>query len=124
MKCVPTFRTLSLKRIKAELFPFSRVVLRQKEYQQLNFPLTLLVYHIKISILIKKQNVMAYRASIKDSIQLKSAFKHIISNSLLIVEAKPVKSRITENLTTFQKKPIRKLFDVNQQSVKISFSYD
>ena len=44
-----------------------------------------------------------------DSIQLKSALKNIISNSLSIVEAKPVKSGITENITTFQIKLICRL---------------
>ena len=53
-----------------------------------NFPLTLMVYHRKISTLIKKQNAMAYWASIKDSIQLKITFKNVISNSVLIIEAK------------------------------------
>ena len=43
---------------------------------------------------------------------LRSAFKNSISNSLFIVEAKPVKSRITENLTTFQIKLIRRLIYV------------
>ena len=41
---------------------------------------------------------MAYGASSKDSIKLKSQVKNIISNSLLIVEAKPVKSRKTKNV--------------------------
>ena len=45
---------------------------------------------------------MANWASIKDSIQLKSASKNIISNSVLIVNAKPVKSRKTKNITDFQ----------------------
>ena len=41
---------------------------------------------------------MAYETSIEDLILLKSGFKNIISNTLLIVEAKPVKSRKTEDL--------------------------
>ena len=57
---------------------------------------------------------MVYGASIKDSILPKSVFKNIISNSLLIVEAKPVKSRITKDITTFQIKLIRRLIYVNQ----------
>ena len=48
-----------------------------------------MVYHRKISTIIKKQNALANWASIKESIQLKSALKNIISNSVLIVEAKP-----------------------------------
>ena len=54
MKSVSTFRALSLKRIKAVLFPFSEVVSRQKKFLQVNFPLTLLVYRRKIGIIIKK----------------------------------------------------------------------
>ena len=46
----------------------------------------------KISTFIKKQNAMAYGTSMNDSIQLKSVFKNIISNFLLIVEAKLAKS--------------------------------
>ena len=57
---------------------------------------------------------MAYGASIKDSIQPKSAFKNIISNSVLVVEAKQVKFRITENITSFQIKLIRRFIYVNQ----------
>ena len=48
---------------------------------------------------------MANRASIKDSIQLKSALKNI-SNSVLIVEVKPVKFKITKNITNFKIKLI------------------
>ena len=57
---------------------------------------------------------MAYGTFIKDSIELKSAFENIISNSLLIVKAKPVKSRKSKNVTTFQVKVIRRLIYVNQ----------
>ena len=59
---------------------------------QVDFPVTVMVYHRKIVTFIKKQNEMADWASIKDSIKLKSAFQNIISNSVLIVETKPVKS--------------------------------
>ena len=57
---------------------------------------------------------MAIGASIKDSIELKSAFKNLISNCPLIVEAKLVKSRITENITTFQIKLISRLIYISQ----------
>ena len=57
--------------------------------------------------------IFCYGASIKDSIKLKSAFQNIISSSLLIVEAKQVKSRITKNITAFQIKLIHKLINVN-----------
>ena len=63
----------------------------------------------KIAHLSKNQSAMANWASINNSIFVKSAFKNIISNSVLIVEAKPVKSRITENVTNFQIKLICKL---------------
>ena len=114
IKCVPTFRALSPKRIKAALFLFSEVVWRQKKILQVNFPLTLMVYHRKISKFIKKQNAVTYGASIKDSNQVKSAFKNIVSNSLLLVEAKPVKSRITKNITVFQIKLIRRSIYVDR----------
>ena len=51
-----------------------------------------MICHRKISTFIKKQNTLANWASIKESIQLKSALKNIVSNYVLIVEAKPVKS--------------------------------
>ena len=49
-------------------------------------------------------------ASIKDSIELKSAFKNIVSNFVLIVEAKPV----TKNLTNFQMKLIHRFIYCNK----------
>ena len=54
----------------------------------------------------KKQNALANWESIKDSILLKRAFKNVMSNSVLIVEAKPVKPWITENIANFQIKLI------------------
>ena len=53
-------------------------------------------------------------ASIKDLVYLKSAFKNIISNFVLIVEVKSVKSRLNENITTFQIKLICKLTYCNK----------
>ena len=44
----------------------------------------------------------------------KKSIQNIVSSSLLIVEVKPVKSRITKNITTFQIKLIRRLIYVNQ----------
>ena len=49
----------------------------------------------------------------KSSIQLDSTFNNIISNSLLMVEENPVKSRITKNITAFQIRLIRRLIYVN-----------
>ena len=45
---------------------------------------------------------------VKDWIYMKSAFEKDISDSLLIVEAKPLKPRIAKNITTFQRKLIRR----------------
>ena len=61
---------------------------------------------------------MANWISIKDPIQLKSAFKNINSNSVFIVEAKPVKPRITKNTTNFQIKLIRRLIYGNKFYIK------
>ena len=68
IQCVPTFRTLPLKRIKAALFLSSEVVSRQKIFYQVDCLLALKVYHRKISTFIKKQNALANWASIKESI--------------------------------------------------------
>ena len=57
---------------------------------------------------------LANWASIKDSIYLKSALKNFTSNSVLIVEAKAVKSWITENIANFQTKLISRLIYCNQ----------
>ena len=57
---------------------------------------------------------MANWASFKDSIYLKSAFKNIISNSVLTVEEKPVEFRITKNITNFQIKLIDRLIYCNK----------
>ena len=88
-----------------------------------------MVYHRKISTFIRKQNVMAFKAFIKDVIWLKIALKDIIPNSVLIVEAnfKPVKSRITKNINAFQIKLIHLQAYQHEPvpvSVKISCLYD
>ena len=84
-----------MRRITTALFVYQEVVSRHNKFFKIDFSLSLVVYQRKISTLIEEQNVMAYAASIKDLIQLKSAFENIISNSLLIIQAKPVKSKIT-----------------------------
>ena len=101
-------------------------ILHSKHKQQpwqISFLLTLLVYDRKINTLVydrkintfvKIQNAVAYGASVKDSIKLKTHSKNIFSSSLLIVEAKQVKSRIAKNITIFQIKFIRRLIYVNQ----------
>ena len=68
---------------------------RHNKSMKIKFPVTLMVYHRKIGTSIKKQNALANWVSIKDLSPLKSAFKNIISKSVYIVEAKPVKPRIT-----------------------------
>ena len=96
------------------LFVYLEVVSRHKSIK-IDFPLTLTVYQRKISTFVKKQSVMACGASnIKDSILLKSSITNIFLNSVLIVEAKPVKSKITENISSFQIKLIRRLICRNQ----------
>ena len=50
---------------------------RDNKSMKIDFPLNLMVYHRKIITFIK-QNAMANWASIKDSIELKGAFKNII----------------------------------------------
>ena len=87
-----TFRALSLRQITTALFVYLGVVSRHDISMKIDFPLNLMVYHRKISKSIKKQNALANWASIKESIQLKDALKNVISNSVLTVEAKPVKS--------------------------------
>ena len=70
---------------------------------------------------------MAYKAFIKDVIWLKIALKDIIQSSLLNVEAKPVKSRITKNINAFQIKLIHLQAYQHEPvpvSVKISCLYD
>ena len=57
------FRALSLKRITRVLFVYSGVVARHNKSMKIDFPLTLMVYHRKISTFIKKQNALANWAS-------------------------------------------------------------
>ena len=66
------FRPLSLT---TALFVHSGVVSRYNKSVKIDFALTLMVSHRKISISIKKQNALASWASIKDSIKLKSTLK-------------------------------------------------
>ena len=73
-----------------------------------------MVYHRKISAFIKKQNALVKWASIKESIQLKSELKNILSNSVLLVEAKPVKSWITKYINNLQINLIRRLIYRNK----------
>ena len=84
--------TFGIRIVIEVLFVYSRVDSRHNKSMKIDFPVTLMVYHRKISIFIRKQNALANWASIKDSIQLKSALKNVISNSVLTVEAKPVES--------------------------------
>ena len=109
-----TFRALSLRRITTVLFVYQGEVSRHNKFLKIDFNFPLMIYHRKISTFIKKQNAMAYEASFKDSIWLKNAFENIISKSLLIVEAKLRKFRITKNITIFQIKLIRRLIYVSQ----------
>ena len=118
---VLTFGAFSLRRITTALFVYSVVVLRQNKSMKIDFPLTLIVYHRKISTFIKKQNTLANWASIKESIQLKTALKNVISNAVLIVEAKRVKSWVTENIANFQIKVIRRLIYCNMLDKKWKF---
>ena len=71
IECVNTFRTFSLKQIKAALFLFSEVVSRQKKFEQVDVPLTLMAYHRKVSTFIKKNKMLSQIGQIwqiKDSI--------------------------------------------------------
>ena len=108
MKCAH-IRALLLRQIPTALFVYLQVVSRHSISMKIDFPLTLMVYHRKISAFIRKQNALANWASIKDSIYKKKHFKNVISNSVLNVEAKPVKFWTTENTANFQIKLIRRV---------------
>ena len=83
----------------------------QQIYQDWFF-LTLMVYHRRSSTFIKK---CFGTVDIYQRLNLaKTRIKNVISNSVLIVEAKPIKSWITENIANFQIKLIRRLIYYNK----------
>ena len=87
-----TFRALSLRQITYALFVYSGVVWRHNKSMKIDFPAILMVHHRKVSTFFEKQNALANWASIKNFDLAKKCIQSIISNSVLIVEAKPVKS--------------------------------
>ena len=108
-----TFPALSLMRITTALFVYSEVVSRQNKSMKIDFLLILMFYHRKISAFIK--NKMLCKLGIYQRLHLaKKSIKNVISNFVLIVEAKPVKSGITENIANFQIKLICRLIYGNK----------
>ena len=57
------------------LFVYSWVVSRHNKSMKTDFPVTLMVYHRRMSTFIKKQNALANWASIKDSNLVKKSIQ-------------------------------------------------
>ena len=74
---------------------------------KIDFPLTLMVYHRKISTSTKKTKCFGKLGIYQRLDLVKKRIKNVISNSVLTVEAKPVKSSINENIANFQIKLTR-----------------